>query len=79
MDPDTALREMLEAVEAGDCDRVQELSEALNGWMAKGGYPPKTLGTWKLGLVWHVATTKALCRLARAHVRVVASQKKGED
>ena len=77
MDPDAALRDLLDAVEAGNCDRVQELTEALNSWMAQGGYPPKTLGPWKLGMVWHVAVAKAIIRLAKAHVRIVASQKGG--
>ncbi len=75
MDPEAAFRELFEAVEAGDCDRVAELSEALNGWVANGGYPPKTLGPWKLGQIWHIAVTKAILRLAKAHVRIVASQK----
>ncbi len=74
MDPDATLKELLDAVEAGECDRVEELSDALNGWMANGGYPPKTLGPWKLGMVWHTALTKSVIRLAKAHVRVVASQ-----
>lgn len=78
MDPDTTLKDLLDAVEAGDSDRVAELSEALNGWLAKGGYPPKTLGPWKLGMIWHVAVTKAIRRLAKSHVGVVASQKSGD-
>lgn len=75
MDPDATFRDLLDAVEAGDCDRVTELSETLTGWIAKGGYPPKTLGPWKLGMIWHIAVTKAILRLSKVHVRVVASQK----
>jgi hypothetical protein len=75
MDPDAAFRELFDAVEAGDRDRVTELIDGLNAWLSKGGYPPKTLGPWKLGMVWHVAVAKAVFRLAKAHVRVVASRK----
>ena len=77
MDPDAAFTDLFDAVEAGDCDRVSELIEALNGWFANGGYPPKTVGPWKLGMIWHIAVAKAVCRLAKAHVQVVAAQKGG--
>jgi len=79
MDPDAALKELLEAVEVGDRDRVTELADGLKQWLAQGGYPPKTLGRWKLGQVWHVAMTHAVIRHARAHVRVVAQQKESSD
>lgn len=75
MDPDAALKELLEAVEAGDTDRVRQLADGLKHWLSQGGFPPKTIGPWKLGQVWHVAMTHAVIRHARAHVRVVASQK----
>lgn len=78
MDPDAALKDLLDAVEEGDSDRVAELSDALNGWIANGGFPPKTLGPWKLGQIWHIAVTKAILRLAKSHVGVVASQKSGD-
>ncbi len=78
MDPDIALKEVFEAVEAGDCDQVRESTGAINGWIAQGGYPPQTLGPWKLGLIWHIAVTKAVLRLAKAHVAVVASQAVGD-
>lgn len=78
MDPDAALKELLEAVEAGDCDRVRELADGLKHWLSQGGFPPKTIGTWRLGKVWHVAMAHAVIRHARAHVRVVAAQK-GEE
>jgi hypothetical protein len=79
MDPDTTLKELLEAVQEGNRDRVQELAEALNDWIANGGYPPKTIGPWKLGQIWHVAMTKSVIKHAKAHVRVVARQKGAAD
>jgi len=79
MDPDATLQELLTAIDDGDCDRVQELAEALTGWIANGGYPPKTIGPWNLGYIWHIAIAKAVLTLAPAHVRVVANQKKGES
>ena len=60
MDPDAALKELLEAVKAGGCDRVRELADGLKHWLSQGGFPPKTIGTWKLGQVWHVALTHAV-------------------
>ena len=78
MDPNIALKELFEAVEAGDCDQVRESTAAINGWIAQRGYPPHTLGPWKLGLIWHIAVTKTVLRLAKAHVAVVASQAVGD-
>lgn len=78
MDPDTALKELLEAVEAGECDRVEELSGGLKSWLSQGGFPPRTIGTRKLGHVWHVAMTHAVIRHARAHVNIVARRNGGE-
>lgn len=79
MDPDAALKELLESVEAGDCDRVTELAAGLKHWLSQGGFPPKTIGPWKLGQIWHVALTHAIVKHARAHVQVVARQKEEAD
>lgn len=79
MDPDAALKELLDAVEAGDCDRVRELADGLRHWLSQGGYPPKTLGPWKLGQIWHVALTQSVLKLARTHVGVIARQKEDAD
>jgi antibiotic biosynthesis monooxygenase (ABM) superfamily enzyme len=79
MDPDITLNELLAAVEAGDCDRVRELADGLKQWLSQGGFPPKTIGRWKLGQIWHVAMTHAVIRHALAHVRVVAKQKQHSD
>lgn len=75
MDPDVTLRDLFEAVEAGDEDRVTELADALNNWLSQGGFPPVSLGRRELGTLWHTAVTKAAIRLAKAHVRIVASRK----
>lgn len=64
MDPDATLRSLLKAVVAGDCEQVRELSEALTTWLDNGGFPPKTIGPWKLGQEWHVATARFVCSLA---------------
>jgi hypothetical protein len=50
------------------------MADALDGWIANGGSPPKTIGPWKPGQIWHVAMTKTIVKHARAHVRVVARQ-----
>ena len=78
MDPDVALQELLDAVETGDCDRTTELADGLCHWLSSGGFPPKTIGPWKLGQTWHVAITHAVIRHARAHVRVVAARNEPE-
>ncbi len=73
MDPDAALKELLLAVEDGDVDRVEELADGLNHWVARGGFPPRIAGSEQLGPIWHIAVMKAVIKLARAHVRVMAS------
>lgn len=77
MDPDATFRDIIEAVEAGDENRVTELADALNNWLSRGGFPPVSLGRRELGTVWHTAVTKAAIRLAKSHVRIVASRKGG--
>lgn len=42
MDPDATLRELLEAAQAQDLERYQELCDALYGWIGSGGYWPHT-------------------------------------
>lgn len=79
MDPDATLRDLLSAVEEGDPDQVNELSQALDRWIEQAGYPPKTIGPWKLGMDWHAAMTRCICQLAGVHVRLVHSRKGGPD
>lgn len=79
MDPEATLRDLLSAVEEGDSDRVNELSQALERWIEQAGYPPKTIGPWKLGMDWHAAMTRCICQLAGIHVRLVQSRKGGHD
>jgi len=74
MDPDASLRDLLEAMEAGDCDQVSELADALANWMSRGGFPPQTIGPSTLGIEWHAAVTTALLKLAKVHVEVIASR-----
>lgn len=50
MDPDAALSNLRNAIKqfhGGDrsaADRLAEAAEALDGWMSRGGFPPKA---WK--------------------------------
>ena len=74
MDPDAALKELLDATLSGDEDRVRELSSGLQQWIQNAGYPPKTIGPWKLGLDWHATLTRCVCDLAGVHVQVMRSQ-----
>jgi antibiotic biosynthesis monooxygenase (ABM) superfamily enzyme len=74
MDSDAAMKELLDSVLSGDEDRVRELSSGLQHWLQNAGYPPKTIGPWKLGLDWHAALTRCVCDLAGVHVRLMKSQ-----
>jgi hypothetical protein len=40
MDPDAALRELCVAAQDRDIERAEELFEALDGWLGRGGYAP---------------------------------------
>jgi len=40
MDPDTNLREYLDAIAARDTARMMELAEALANWLEGGGFVP---------------------------------------
>ncbi|MBI1346303.1 hypothetical protein GC163_08425 [bacterium] len=64
MDPDTALKELLLAVEVGDVDRVEELAEGLLNWLERGGFPPLTIGPRELGVEWHRTIATAACQAA---------------
>ena len=59
MDPNVTLRELLHAVLAGDTDRAQELAEALQAWLRRGGFSslPATSSSyqgWKNYETWAV-------------------------
>ncbi|MSR59802.1 MAG: hypothetical protein EXS05_19545 [Planctomycetaceae bacterium] len=73
MDPEATLLELLSALEGHDIDQVKELARALTRWLDHGGFPPKTVGHWKLGQDWHAELTRFICRLARAHVKTIAA------
>lgn len=64
MDPDATLKSLLEAIVEGDTDTIRELSEALSTWLDNGGFPPKTIGPWKLGQDWHFNVARFICSLA---------------
>ncbi len=79
MDPLQTLRELLYAVIANDNDRTEELAEALDNWLVRGGYAPvpaqpkpgyqgwKNYETWAvhLWLTGDQATDRHCCGLAR--------------
>lgn len=64
MDPDAALRELLDAVMANDAELVEVLVQALQHWLDRGGFPPQTLGPQELGADWHRTITICVCNLA---------------
>jgi hypothetical protein len=40
MDPDETWRQLKEAINEGDFDRADELFDALDDWLVKGGFVP---------------------------------------
>ncbi|MBX3452808.1 MAG: hypothetical protein KF777_24945 [Planctomycetaceae bacterium] len=76
MDPQATLTDLLQAVADRDWDRVDELAETLRTWLSNGDFPPKTLGTWKLGQKWHQALSLSICDLARSEARNARKRRK---
>ena len=69
MDPDAALKDLLDAVNDRDWGRVEELAAGLLSWMEKRGFPPITLGPKELGRNWHCTLAQFVCYAAQAKVR----------
>lgn len=69
MDPQAALDELLEAVEAREWDRVDELANGLLQWLTNQGFPPRTIGPETLGRDWHRTVAEFVCYMAQARVR----------
>lgn len=74
MDPQATLRDLLAALEDRDWDRIDELSEALLQWMERGGFPPQTLGSDKLGKQWHRTVATFVCYAAASKSRDAAKR-----
>lgn len=79
MDPQATLNELLAAVESREWDRVDELSEALLEWMQRGGFPPQTLGSQKLGKQWHRAVATFVCHAAASKSRDAAKRRRRRE
>lgn len=69
MDPNATLRDLLEELKDRNWNRVQELAEALLGWMEKRGFPPITIGPKELGTEWHRTFATFVCHAALGKVR----------
>ena len=79
MDPDAALKELLDAVLVRDWDRTDELAEGLLQWMEKRGFPPTTSGPKELGPVWHRSVATFICSAAKAKVRDARKRQKKKE
>lgn len=75
MDPDATLRDLLDAVQERDWDRIDELAEALLGWMEKRGFPPITLGAEELGREWHRTIATFICYTAQSKSRAARKRR----
>ena len=64
MDSQQALMEIIDAVAVQDWNRARDLSDGLQSWLERGGFPPVTLGPEDLGHHWHRTITLTVCQLA---------------
>jgi hypothetical protein len=69
MDPDAALKDLLDAVGSRDWSRIEELADGLLTWMEKRGFPPLTLGPKELGHNWHRSVATFVCYAAQSKMR----------
>ncbi len=69
MDPQATWDDLLAAYAEGDWERVQELAEALDHWLSRGGFPPRAVTGTDLGSDWDHAIVDAACGFARKHAR----------
>ena len=65
MDPQTTWNELLQAWSSRKWEAVIELSQALLGWLADGGFPPETQLPNELGADWNREVAFAACQFAR--------------
>ena len=81
MDPDAAMKDLLEAVHVRNWDRVDELAEGLLSWMEKRGIPANysgTEGTWK-SVASGVGDIRLLRRPNKSAGRTETTEKEGGD
>jgi len=64
MDPDTAWRRLLAAIESGERAAVLESATALAGWLERGGFPPDTTGGVVTDPTWNRQIVLYACQLA---------------
>lgn len=69
MDPDAALKDLLDALMSHDWDRVEELAAGILSWMEQRGFPPTTLGPKELGRSWHRTVATLICYAAQSKMR----------
>lgn len=79
MDAEATLRDLLAALEDHDWDRIDELTEALLQWMERGGFPPQTLGSPKLGKQWHRTIATFICHAAASKSRDAAKRRRRKE
>jgi hypothetical protein len=75
MDPDAALKELLEAISSRDWDCVDELAAGLLSWMEKRGFPPTTVGAPELGPQWHRTIATFVCYAAQGKVKAARKRR----
>ena len=79
MDPDAAMKDLLDAVHVRNWDRVDELAEGLLSWMEKRGFPPTTLGPKELGRAWHRALATFVCYAAQTKAQDARKRRKRKE
>ena len=76
MDPQATWDQMLDALAAGEWDRVDELGRALLAWLDSGGFPPTTLNRDDLGSDFNRDLAVHACFLALARARPRRSKRR---
>lgn len=76
MDPQQTLADLLTAMKEKRWDDANELAEALQGWLTRGGFPPTTLGDAALGKEWHRAVAAFICMAAISKVTDIQKHRK---
>ena len=77
MDPQTTWNELLQAWSSRKWEAVIELSQALLGWLADGGFPPETQLPNEVGADWNREIAFAACQFARQRAQQAIEDSQG--
>lgn len=61
MDPDFAWGLILDAISSNSPSNAYQPASLLRDWLARGGFPPKTIRSWELNDEWNSFIALAVC------------------